>query len=250
MFSAKLKILLYNEKTFVVGDIHGAYKALIQVLERSGFNNETDSLISVGDIADGWSETVECYEKLMSLKDFIMVMGNHDYWLYEWLQYGAAPNMWLNQGGKASIKSYIKRIEKDEGSSEIMMKHLEFLRNKVHYFYKTEGKLFVHGGFNHLKPLLHTSKEDMMWDRNLFYYAQLYHQQGSNSIVKEFDEVFIGHTATNYAYTDMKPVNVSNVWNIDQGAGWSGKLTIMDINTKEYWQSDIVKSLYPKEKGR
>lgn len=41
-----------------------------------------------------------------------------------------------------------------------------------------------------------------------------------------------------------------NVWNIDTGAGWSGKLTIMDIDTKEYWQSDFVKELYPDEKGR
>lgn len=29
-----------------------------------------------------------------------------------------------------------------------------------------------------------------------------------------------------------------------------GKLTIMDLDTQEYWQSDLVKELYPNEKGR
>lgn len=50
-------------KTFIIGDIHGGNKALEQVLERSGFNREKDTLISLGDIADGWSETSECVEK-------------------------------------------------------------------------------------------------------------------------------------------------------------------------------------------
>ena len=28
------------------------------------------------------------------------------------------------------------------------------------------------------------------------------------------------------------------------------KLTIMDLDTQEYWQNDLVKELYPNEKGR
>lgn len=42
----------------------------------------------------------------------------------------------------------------------------------------------------------------------------------------------------------------TNVWNIDTGAGFKGKLTIMDADTKEFWQSDPVPELYPNEKGR
>ena len=41
-------------KTFVVGDIHGAHKALVQVLERSGLDRESDTLIVLGDVVDGW----------------------------------------------------------------------------------------------------------------------------------------------------------------------------------------------------
>ena len=38
--------------------------------------------------------------------------------------------------------------------------------------------------------------------------------------------------------------DVCNVWNLDTGAGWSGKLTIMDVNSKEYWQADLTPDLY------
>jgi hypothetical protein len=68
--------------------------------------------------------------------------------------------------------------------------------------------------------------------------------------VKAYNEVFVGHTTTQKPYPDMKPVHASNVWNLDQGAGWSGKLTLMNIDTKEYFQSDLVTELYPDELGR
>ena len=51
-------------KTYVLGDVHGAYKALLQVLMKSNFDYENDTLISLGDICDGWSEVVECFEEL------------------------------------------------------------------------------------------------------------------------------------------------------------------------------------------
>ena len=41
-----------------------------------------------------------------------------------------------------------------------------------------------------------------------------------------------------------------NVWDLDTGGGWGGKLTIMDIDSHEYWQSDLVPDLYPHIQGR
>lgn len=55
-------------RTFAMGDIHGAHKALVQCLERCNFNNEIDTLIQLGDVADGWSETYECVEELLKIK--------------------------------------------------------------------------------------------------------------------------------------------------------------------------------------
>jgi serine/threonine protein phosphatase 1 len=64
-----------------------------------------------------------------------------------------------------------------------------------------------------------------------------------------FSEIYIGHTPTIF-YGETEPMNAENMWNIDTGAAFTGKLSIMDINTKQFWQSDIVMDLYPGEEGR
>ena len=45
-------------RTLVIGDIHAAKKALVQVLERAELQAD-DQLIFLGDYVDAWSEAVE-----------------------------------------------------------------------------------------------------------------------------------------------------------------------------------------------
>ena len=51
-------------RTLVIGDIHGALRALVQVLERADIQTD-DYLIFLGDYADGWSETPEVLDFLI-----------------------------------------------------------------------------------------------------------------------------------------------------------------------------------------
>jgi serine/threonine protein phosphatase 1 len=67
--------------------------------------------------------------------------------------------------------------------------------------------------------------------------------------LKHYSEIYIGHTPTTN-YGCVEPMNVANVWNIDTGAAFKGRLSAMDINTKEVFQSDTLPLLYPDEKGR
>lgn len=258
-------------KTFVIGDIHGGYKALMQCLERSEFNKEEDTLISLGDIADGWSQVPECIEELLTIKNLILIEGNHDNWARQWLKFGIANKMWLHQGGRATFEAY------SIYHPDLMMKHeTEFFAKQIPYHIDEENRGFVHGGFTSRKGLGYEhSFTTYMWDRDMWSLALLsnnrvhYDENGLPSPQGFFrhKEVFIGHTTTgmwnikpNYPeYNDKNqakngritvPMNRCNVWNLDTGAGFEGKLTIMDIDTKEYWQSDFLKELYPDEKGR
>lgn len=63
-------------KTFAIGDIHGNYRGLLQCLERSGFNNKEDTLISLGDVVDGHSQSFEVVEELLKIKNLIAIKGN------------------------------------------------------------------------------------------------------------------------------------------------------------------------------
>ncbi len=54
-------------RTFVIGDIHGAFKALQQIIERAEVT-ENDRLIFLGDFVDGWSQSFEVIQYVMELE--------------------------------------------------------------------------------------------------------------------------------------------------------------------------------------
>jgi serine/threonine protein phosphatase 1 len=255
-------------KTFVIGDIHGAYLALKQVLERSDFDYENDLLITIGDIVDGWSDSFMCVEELLKIKNRIDIIGNHDNFFLKFINMAVHPENW-GQGGLSTAKSYAKainlelkiqktKIKQVRGnsidsyminltSSDIPISHQQFFRKQIKLYKDSNNNIFVHGGFyRHLKAN-RTSLEIAMWDRNLWDNSLMAKDNDSElNYSEDINQIFIGHTATTAQGTD-NPMKADKVWNIDTGAGagGGGKLTIMDIETNEYWQSDNVPSLYP-----
>ena len=222
-------------RTFVIGDIHGACKALVQCLERSGFDNENDHLICLGDVCDGWPETRQAIDELMKIKKLTYILGNHDFWTLEWMREGDAEDIWLAQGGDATVNSYKENIP---------IEHIEFLEKAHHYFLQDE-KLFVHAGIDTRLPLEKQSLQILLWDRSLARTALDLHAKSIAGNITGFEEVYIGHTPVS-----PPPVHACEVWLMDTGAGWSGVLSIMDIETKEVFQSDPVPILYPGIEGR
>ena len=225
-------------RTFVMGDLHGAYKAMKQCFDRSGYDYHADQLIFLGDVADGWSQVPECIEEFLKIKNLIILKGNHDIWLEKYLDAGEEPEQWLLQGGIISVQSYQK-------NKEIVSKHLRFLKSGLPYYHDFKNRLFIHAGFNPDKPVEETNSPefDYFWSREIFLKSFLYPVQPDL-----YFEIYIGHTPTLGIST--KPVNNNNVWLMDQGAGWDGYLSLMNIDTKELFQSDCVTGLYLDEPGR
>lgn len=65
-------------RRFVLGDVHGNFKALKQVLKKSKFDYEKDSLIIIGDVVDGYNCSYEVVEELLKIKNRVFIIGNHD----------------------------------------------------------------------------------------------------------------------------------------------------------------------------
>lgn len=256
-------------RTFVMGDIHGSYKALLQCLERSGFDKKEDTLIQLGDIADGWSQVYECVDELLSIDNLICLKGNHDDWFFQWIMTGVHPQKW-KQGGDGTLKSYCNILGKniqvtsdglltDLNPADLPEIHRRFFYLQHLKYIDDENRCFVHGGFNRHVPIKDQEPWILYWDRDLWYSAMSFAATirgdkntatpRSIKTVDGFKEIYIGHTATT-AWGKDTPMQAGNVWNLDTGAGFKGKLTIMDIDTKEYWQSDRVEELYKDEKGR
>ena len=228
-------------KTYCIGDIHGSYKGLIQALERCNFDKHSDRLICIGDVADGWPEVSECIEELLSIKHLIPILGNHDFWLKNYLEFGYQPEIWLKQGGQASFDNYIK-------NNILKIKHLEEYFSKCIFYYIDENhNAYVHGGYASIRGLGSDSPDTYMWDRSLWEKAKSA-APGRKflKMTKMYNNVFIGHTSIG----NTTPQKKCNVWNLDTGGGWEGKITIMNVENEEFWQSDKCSSLYPGTAGR
>lgn len=221
-------------KTYVIGDIHGAHKALMQCLELAQFDYAKDRLIVLGDVCDGYPDVKECIDELLKITHCDFVIGNHDIWALDWAMRGDTPSIWTSQGGKMTIASY--------GGRPMPETHIQFLQ-KGHLWFEIEQTLFVHAGFDPRVSMEKQNPQTLVWDRDLLKKAYLLDAKDTNIELGKYQQVYIGHTTTEI-YDSLLPQKYNNVWALDTGAGWSGKLTIMDIDTEEYWQSDLSKDLY------
>ena len=66
-----------NGRTIVVGDIHGCYDELIELLERCSFS-EADRVVAVGDLITKGPKDREVLDLFMTDERFRTVIGNHD----------------------------------------------------------------------------------------------------------------------------------------------------------------------------
>ncbi|MEQ3691717.1 MAG: metallophosphoesterase family protein [Flavobacterium sp.] len=239
-------------RKFVIGDIHGGLKALEEVLNKVGIA-PSDQLIFLGDYVDGWSESPQVIDYLIQLNknyNCVFIKGNHDDLLLNYLKTGKINEEWYKHGGEPTVKSY------DKLSSNKLIPHITFLEKLKDYYIDNENRLFIHAGFTNLKGVdFEYFKPLFYWDRTLWETAlslnpnlsitdDLYPER-----FKIYNEIYIGHTPVTRV-NKTTPINKANVWNIDTGAAFKGPLTILDVESKEFWQSTPLNLLYPDEIGR
>jgi hypothetical protein len=167
-------------------------------------------------------------------------------WAREWYNYGYEDPrdgfhdwnipVWIHQGGSATIESY-------EGEWENIPKsHIEFMNSGVYYYIDDQNNLFVHGGLNPHKPIEQQKPYDLMWDRDIIEFAR-------ENVIPNYNLVFIGHTTVAHAmcripgtkieftHDDFVPLRFNNLIMRDTGGGWDGQISLMNVDTLEYWQS-------------
>lgn len=276
-------------RTLVIGDIHGAHIPLQQCLERCGFDQTTDTLIPLGDICDGWPYVYECVEILRRLKT-IDLIGNHDEWFRKWLTTMRHDDYWsqggkgtaqsyLRAAGKDENEYHSWLVQRPRQRTrtcyefpldpmEVPPAHWTFFKQQRLYYKDDKNRLFVHAGFDKDLTLKENQRKDpseFTWNRDLWKKALS--AKGANmKFTEPLSEIFIGHTATTHWTTKeiktdagiiipkglpiTEPMHADIIWNLDTGAGSNGKLTIMDVDTHEYWQSDLVNEIYGEYKPR
>ncbi|MGP2543970.1 metallophosphoesterase [Yersinia sp. 2541 StPb PI] len=203
------------QRIFVVGDIHGCYKKLMDALERVQFERSTDLLVSVGDLADRGLQNIECYE-LLNSRWFHAVRGNHEQMAIDVLA-GGEVDTWIANGGrwfflldvsnKHLVEQLIRRAEQLPLIIEVNTDQAKYV--VAHADYPSDE--YVYGKA--------VSEQLVLWNRKRLNASM----KGENHEILGADKFIFGHTPL------VKPSLFKNQLYIDTGAVFGNTLTVIQI---------------------
>lgn len=190
------------KRTFVTGDIHGCYAALMALLAQAGVTAE-DELIAVGDLVDRGNQSKEVWQFFRDRPHSVVVMGNHE------------------RKHLHGILNYAQEIVRLQMGAD----YPAFLQwaGTLPYYYETEHAIVVHAAMEHDVPLV-MQREDVLsgstaGERYLEgrYERWTAHYTGRKPVI--YGHAVVGHT----------PQVVNNTWGIDTGACHGGYLTMIEL---------------------
>lgn len=209
-------------RIFAIGDIHGCFHKLIELMAIINIDFQKDKLIFLGDYIDRGPASYEVVAYLIALKQqygkLVFLKGNHEEMLLKYLQ-GTNRLTYLANGGQQTIDSYIK-AGRSPATGLIPPHHLDFF-NSLELFYQTDKYIFVHAGLQDKIPVEKQNAEDLLWIRNRF-------------IKSGYDfgrQVVFGHTPL------PEPLVQSNKIGIDTGAVYGNKLTCVELPALKFYQA-------------
>lgn len=210
---------------YVVGDLHGCYRLLMQELEKIRFNFEQDLLICTGDLVDRGSENLECIS-LLDQPWFSSVRGNHEEMCIKgrddvWVQ-----DMHARNGGEWF---YLLSTEKQDKLSEIFSqlplvieiqledKKIGILHADIDIYDWNQFKTNIAKGERKI-PGLTSAYTNALWGRD-----RIRHHSKRYETVKNIDEVYLGHTIV------KRHTQIDNCHYIDVGSSYTQQLCIVKI---------------------
>jgi serine/threonine protein phosphatase 1 len=125
----------------VIGDVHGCYYTLQQLVDKIK-NNYTDiEIFCVGDLVDRGAHSFEAVDFIIKEK-IKFTLGNHDLMFYSFFNDPGSQmgRTWIYNGAETTLKSYEDNMDKIE-------KHLSVL-HKAPLFIDTEDCFISHAGIS------------------------------------------------------------------------------------------------------
>ena len=214
-----------NNRLFAIGDIHGCFDSLKELVENKIQLQKDDKLILLGDYIDRGNKSKEVVDFIIELLengyDVIPIMGNHESMLLDALEDEKNISKWIQNGGNETLKSFEINLLK-----VIESKYIEFFKG-LRCYYAFEDYLFVHAGFNDnlLNPF--TDYYSMLWKCKETY---------TNPLLSD-KTIVHGHNPVRVAICEERVHTKHLVINIDTGCVYKdnegfGRLAAYDCNNK------------------
>jgi serine/threonine protein phosphatase 1 len=223
------------KRTIVIGDIHGCYDEMIELINQIGVTDD-DMILSLGDIVDRGNKSVEVYEFFKNRPNAKVLVGNHE-------------RKHINQ-----VLSYAQEIVKIQFGEE----YDNFLKwlNELEYYHETDEAIIIHAAFEHDKSLADQKVEVL---------------SGSTSGERKLEKKYEPNTYWSAYYEGTKPIIYghrvvgdtpeinNNTFAIDTGACHGGYLTAIELpnfkihqvkSKADYWRSEQAKWQIPVLKSK
>lgn len=208
------------KKTYVIGDVHGCYYTLKELLHKLPHNSR---IIFVGDVCDRGSYTKRVIDLIIE-NEYECVLGNHERYMLEYAYeiINGGTNRWLkdSMGGKQTLKSYKNHKRK-------LFEHIEYIKTLPTYI--LVDNYFITHGFA------------------LPYFARRNKIQSLNGLTKnrisdqkewghDWEKGYENYDIINvFGHTPYKEVKKgSNFFGIDTGCVYGGKLSAIELNTQTF----------------
>ena len=213
-----------NKRLFAIGDIHGCFDSLKELVENKIQLQKNDKLILLGDYIDRGNKSKEVVDFIIELLeksyDIIPLLGNHEVMLLDAYKNEEHIAKWIKNGGTETLKS-----AEISSLSDIESKYLQFFR-ELRYYYSLDKFLFVHAGFNDILINPYNDKYSMLWNCKESY---------SNPLLIN-KTIVHGHCPISVSKCKERIVSKHNVINIDTGCVFKnrdgyGVLTAFDCYT-------------------
>ncbi len=232
-------------KTYVLSDLHGNYKILLEMLKKVQFD-EKDTLYILGDCCDRGEYSLEIYFYIQKHKNIHLIKGNHEIMMREAFiknERGSSElRMWYQNGGQKTCHNYHKYLKKEcfrdddyqvvkAAFYRMVIKFVDSSPNFVELTVNNQQYVLIHAGINPEKGLYQQSEEECAWMREWFYLSK-----GLDNKM-----IIFGHTPTNHLHSTREcfdvwydPVHKDKI-GIDGGLGsfMNGQLNCLCLETKE-----------------
>lgn len=142
-------------KFAIIGDVHGQYNHLFNLVVKVMKKYPKAKLVFTGDYIDRGPQSYEVVQLVKNLVEqgrAIALLGNHDQMAIDFCDLldrgGETYDLWLYNGGNSTINSYCKQINEQSGYLQTLRAfkqtgHLEFLKSLPTY-YEDEHFFFSH----------------------------------------------------------------------------------------------------------
>ncbi|MBI5556908.1 MAG: metallophosphoesterase [Deltaproteobacteria bacterium] len=216
-----------DSKIFAIGDIHGCFSKLRDLLARLPYTAGRDRLVFLGDYLNRGPDSAKVLELLCARKKtdpgLTTLMGNHEYLLLEYHRTGdeALLPYLRAMGIEATLASYEPGNAFNLRDLNFLpAEHLHFLQNLLPYW-ETDRYIFVHAGLEPDLPLAANDPSTLCETRNTFIDSN--HDFGR--------KVIFGHTP--FELPLVTPTKIC----IDTGAVYGNLLTAIELPGENFYHA-------------